>query len=163
MAAPTYRERLRIEGAMLAGTGAVGSGLLLALTPQARRWPLSTIGQLALVAVLLARFAPRGARKAMARSEELLPGTVGSGEPTPLWHIPPLVAVLTLSVVLPPVSRLGWDAGLRVTGGCTLVGLAQMILIERTVAADERRQGKTYFRMFGSRLGRGTRLGFTSD
>ena len=53
-----------------------------------------------------------------------------------------------------------WDAGLRVTGGCMLVGLAQAVLLERLVAADERRRGRRYVRMPGSSL-LGTKLGFT--
>ena len=45
------------------------------------------------------------------------------------------------------VAGAGWDAGLRVTGGCVLVGLAQAIVIERIVAADEARTGRSYVRL----------------
>jgi hypothetical protein len=160
---PTYRERLRIEGAVLAGCGAAGSGALLAGFEEARRRPGSTVGQLAVVAVLLATLAPRSARKAIDRAEPIPPGGEGSGEPTPLWHVPLVLAGLVAAVVVPRelgLERAGWDAALRVTAGCTLVGLAQAVLLEREVAADERRTGRSYLRMPGSRLGRGTRLGW---
>jgi hypothetical protein len=41
-----------------------------------------------------------------------------------------------------------------------MVGVVQAVLLERLVAADERRTGRSYLRMPGSRLGRGTRLGW---
>ena len=160
---PTYSDRLRVEGLTLSAAGAAGSAGILALkTEQATRWPLSTIGQLALVAGLLGWLGPRSVRKSIERSEEVAPGDEGSGEPTPLWQLPLIVASLTASVVaLEQVNpRAGWDAGLRVTGGCALVGLAQAILLDRAVAADEQSRGRTYFRLKGSRLGRGTRLGW---
>ena len=166
MTPPTYRERLRIEGAVLAGTGALGSILLLALTAQARRWPLNTVGQLVLVAVLLAVFGPRSTAKAVREARTVSADAIGSGEPTPLWHIPLIVVALSLLVakpVLPVPDALaeaaGWDAALRVTGGCLLVGLAQAVLIERRVAAVEAAEGRAFYRMPGSRLGRGTKLG----
>ena len=160
---PTYRERLRTEGLTLAACGAAGSAGILALkTDQALRGPESTIGQLALVAGLLGWFGPRAVRKSIAEAQELEPGAEGSGEPTPLWQLPLIVAGLTALVVAPQElnSRAGWDAGLRVTGGCLLVGLAQAVLLERLVAADEQRRGRSYLRFKGSRLGRGTKLGF---
>jgi len=164
-AAPSYRERLRIEGAVLAGSGALGSVLLLVLTAQARRWPLNTAGQLALVAALLAVFGPRSTAAALREAGTVSRDAVGSGEPTPLWHIPAVVLALSLLVaepVLPLPAPLeeaaGWDAALRVTGGCVLVGLAQAVLLERRVAEAEAAEGTTYYRMPGSRLGRGTKL-----
>ena len=160
---PTYRERLRAEGLTLAACGAAGSiGLLTFKTEQATRWPWNTIGQLAVVAGLLGWLGPRAVRKSMAGAHELTAGREGSGEPTPLWQMPVIVAGLTASLVaLEAVnSRAGWDAGLRITGGCTLVGLAQALLLERLVAADEAERGRTYVRFKGSRLGRGTKLGF---
>ncbi len=164
---PTYRERLRIEGATLAGCGLLGSLLLLLLAPQSRRWPLNTLAQLAAVAVLLAVFGPRSVRKAIAGSVAVAAGAEGSGEPTPLWHIALIVAGLALSfkaLSLLPLSvadRAGWDASLRITGGCVLVGAAQALLLEREVARDEAATGRRYYRIPGSRLGRGTKLGFT--
>lgn len=160
---PTYRERLRIEGAVLAACGVAGSGALVATFEEARRGPGSTVGQLAVVAVLLAALAPRSARKAIDRAEPIPPGGEGSGEPTPLWHVPLVLAGLVATVVVSRelgLERAGWDAALRVTAGCALVGLAQAVLLERVVAADERRAGRSYLRMPGSRLGRGTRLGW---
>lgn len=159
--APTYRERLRTEGFTLAACGAAGSAGILALkTEQATRVPLSTIGQLAVVAGLLGWLGPRSVRKSIRASEEVAAGEEGSGEPTPLWQLPLIVAGLAGTfVALEQVNpRAGWDAGLRVTGGCTLVGLAQALLLARLVAADEDARGRTYFRFKGSRLGRGTRL-----
>jgi hypothetical protein len=160
---PSYRQRLRVEGLTLAASGAVGSvGILALRTEQATRWPLSTIGQLAVVAALLGVLAPRATDKALDRAVEVEEGSAGSGEPTPLWQLPLIVAALTALVVVPQElnSRAGWDAGLRVTGGCTLVGLAQAVLIERRVAAAERAHGRTYLRIAGSRLLRGTNLGW---
>ena len=161
MPPPTYRERLRVEGLTLAASGAAGSAGILALkTEQATRWPLSTIGQLAVVAGLLGYFGPRSVRKSIEASTEVAPGEEGSGEPTPLWQLPLIVASLTATfVALHEVNpRAGWDAGLRITGGCTLVGLAQAFLLGRLVGADEDARGRTYYRFKGSRLGRGTRL-----
>lgn len=154
---PTYRERLRIEGVTLAGFGALDCVLLLALTSQARRWPLSTVGQLAIVAVLVGWLGPRSVRRAVQRAGVLEPGKEGSGEPTPLWQLPLIVAGLTLLVGLPA----GWDAGLRIGGGCVIVGLGQAVLMERVMAAEEARRGRRYVRIKGSRILRGTRLGWT--
>jgi hypothetical protein len=90
----------------------------------------------------------------------------GTGEPTPIWMLPPIVAGLAAAfVVLPetglPFSDLaGWDAGLRVTAGCVLVGLAQALRWERVVAATERATGRRYFRAAGSHLWSGTKIGW---
>jgi uncharacterized protein YjeT (DUF2065 family) len=160
---PTYRDRLRIEGLTLAACGVAGSaGLLAFKTEQATRWPLNTIGQLAVVAGLLGWLGPRAVRRSIDGAQELTAGGEGSGEPTPLWQLPVIVAGLAGTfVALQEVNdRAGWDAALRITGGCTLVGLAQAVVLERLVAADEDRRGRTYFRFKGSRLGRGTKLGF---
>lgn len=153
---PSYRTRLRVEGLTLAAFGAAGSVVLLALVPESRRGPLSTVGQLAVVIALVAFFGRRGANRSMERSTELRPGQLGSGEPTPLWQLPLIVAALTAIAGIPA----GWDAGLRVTVGCMLVGLGQAVLIERTVAAGERSSGRRYFRVKGSRILRGTKLGY---
>jgi len=163
MTPPTYRERLRIEGLTLAASGAAGSaGLLVLKTEQATRWPLNTAGQLAVVAGLLGWLGPRATRGWLDRADELAPGEEGTGEPTPLWHLPVIVTGLTATfVALGEVSdRAGWDAGLRVTLGCTLVGLAQAVLLERIVAGHEREHGRRYFRAAGSRLLRGTKVGW---
>ena len=158
---PTYRERLRVEGLVLAACGLAGSAAILIFRgEEGTRGPLNTAAQLAVVAALLGWLGPRSARRSIAASEEVAPGDEGSGEPTPLWQLPLIVAGLTATVVgLEQVTpRAGWDAGLRVAGGCALVGLAQALLLERVVAADERSRGRTYYRFKGSRLGRGTRL-----
>lgn len=157
---PTYRERLRLEGLALAGLGLLDCALLLRVFPQARRWPLNTAGQLVLVAALLGYFGPRSVRKALDASVPLPADELGSGEPTPLWHIPPIVAGLTLAFGLAPNELAGWDAGVRIGGGCALVGLAQAGLLERVVARDEALRGRRYYRVRGSRLGRGTKLGY---
>jgi hypothetical protein len=153
----TYRERLRIEGLALALCGAIGTIVLLVVSAQAQRDPLNTAGQLAAVAGLLALLGPRSARQAIAASERRSGHDLGSGEPTPVWRLPLIVGVLAAVAGL----VAGWDAGLRVTGGCVLVGLAQGLVLERVVAADEHATGRTYFRIAGSRILRGTRLGYT--
>ncbi len=152
----TYRRRLRVEGLTLTGCGALGSVVLLALTDQARRMPLSTAGQLAFVAVLLGWLGPRGLRRSIAASRPLADDAPVSGEPTPLWQAPLAVAGLTLIA-----GRLGgWDAGLRVTLGCLLVGLGQAVLLERLVAGAERTSGRIFLRVPESSWFRGTRLGY---
>lgn len=154
-APPSYRERLRIEGATLAGFGLLDCILLLALASQARRWPLNTIGQLVIVAALVGWLGPRSVRRAVQRAGALPPGEEGTGEPTPLWQLPLIVAGLTVAVGLPA----GWDAGLRVGGGCVIVGLGQAVLMERVAAREEARRDRTYVRVKGSRILKGTVLG----
>ncbi len=157
MPVPTYHERLRLEGSALAGCGAVATIAVLAATGQATRGALSTAVQLLVVAILLLWLGPRGLRRSLARSHELGPGrSIGSGEPTPLWHVVTIVAVLTAAVG----GLAGWDAGLRVTGGCLLVGLAQALVLGPLVAREERATNRTFYRVAGSRIIRGTRLGF---
>ncbi len=155
---PTYRERLALEGGVLAAIGAVGSVALLALDDHATDVPASTIGQLLLVAVLLGVFGPRGVRSSIAAAEPLPggPAQAGSGEPTPLWHLPLVVAVLATPLWLLDAP----DAALRVTGGVVLVGLTQALVLARLVGAEEARSGRTFVRRPGSRILRGTKLGF---
>ena len=101
-------------------------------------------------------------------------GRVGTGEPTPLWHVPvPMVAgTIFVGRIAKPLNKklglpkrlardAGWDAGLRVALGSALVGLYQAFFVERQVARAERRGLRTYYRMPGSRLGTGTQLGWT--
>lgn len=153
---PTYRERLRTEGFTLAACGALGAILLLALTAESTRMPLSTVIQLIVVAAGLAYFGSRAARKALRAAREVRPGALGTGEPTPVWQLPLIVAGLTAAA-----SALGgWEAGLRVTGGCLLVGLYQAVMLEHQVARAEQSDSRSYHRIAGSRIGRGTRLGY---
>ena len=171
--ADTYRHRLRVEGITLAAAGLAGSAALLATQPQSRRMPASTVIQLAALAAGLAAFGPRSTARTLDDAGRVRFGRVGTGEPTPLWHVPvpPLAATLIVAYGRPlgaklrvprQVTRLaGWDAGLRVMGGAALVGLYQAFGIERQVARAERRGLRTYYRMPGSRLGTGTRLGWT--
>ena len=154
---PSYRERLYREGGALAASGAVGSVILLVFVDGARDGPWSTALQLAVVALLCAWLGPRSARRWTARAEPVPGGRTLSGEPTPLWQLPSITAALTLAVALPTGM---WDAGLRVTGGCLLVGLAQACVMAPLVRADERRRRRRYVRLPGSRILRGTRLGF---
>ena len=153
---PSYRRRLRVEGATLALSGAAGTAALLAFVGEdATANPVSTAVQLGVVAALLAWLGPRSVRRAIAAAIEPAPGARLSGEPTPLWQLPCIVAVLAT-----PFGALGaWDASLRVTLGCVLVGLTQAAVLERIVAAGERTSGERYVRLPGSRLLRGTRLG----
>ena len=158
MSPPSYRERLRLEGAVLAGCGAAGAVAVLALAEGADDNPMSTVIQLAIVAVLMATLGSWSVRRSMQRAAALDPGAPGSGEPTPLWQLPLIVAVLTLAFGF----TVGWDAALRIGGGCLVVGLAQALLFDRLVAASERRSGKRFHRIAGSSLLTGTKLGTTS-
>src|SRR3954447_10863589 len=161
---PSYRERLRVEGFALAALGAAGSAALIAFEPESRRRPASTVGQLIALAFLLELVGTREGRGSIDEAREL--PQPGSGEPTPLWMLPPIVAGLAAAfVALPetglPFSELaGWDAGLRVTAGCAVVGLAQALRWERVVAAAERARGRRYFRAPSSHLWSGTKLGY---
>ncbi len=163
---PSYRERLRVEGLTLAALAATASVGLVAAVPASRRWPLNTVGQLAVVVVLLEALGTRGVRGYLGKAQELEPGQEGSGEPTPLWMLPPIVISLAAGFVLLPETGLpgsdaaGWDAGLRITGGCAIVGLAQGVRWARIVGADEQRRGRRYIRVKGSHLWSGTKLGF---
>jgi hypothetical protein len=154
---PTYRQRLRIEGLALALSGAIGTIGLLALSAEAKRDPLNTGGQLAVVALLLAWLGPRSVRHAVTASEPHSQRDLGSGEPTQVWLLPLIVVALAAAAGL----LFGWDAAVRVTGGCVLVGITQSLVLERMVAAEERETGRRYFRTAGSRILRGTRLGYT--
>ncbi len=139
---------------MLAACGAIATAALLAATPEAGHGPVSTALQLGVVAVLLVWLGPRGARRSMAASSERRGGEIGSGEPTPLWHIAAIVAILAGAAGL----LAGWDAGIRVTVGCVLVGVAQALLLGDIVRREEHRTGRTFYRTAGSRILRGTRL-----
>jgi hypothetical protein len=159
----TYAERLRVEGAVLAATGLAGSALLLRAAPQARRWPLNTLAQLAAVAAWLGL---RGRAQADGWLDDA--GPVGPGEQpdiTPLWHVPaPVVAGALLfkgleRTGLPASSKAGWDASLRWTAGSAVAGLFQALVLAPHVRAREAREGRTYVRRPGSRLG-ATQLGF---
>src|SRR3954449_1841258 len=162
---PSYRERLRVEGLALAAIGAAGSAALLAFAPESRRRPASTVGQLIALAVLLEWVGTRKVRRWIDDADEL--DDPGTGEPTPLWMLPPIVAGLAGAFVALPETGLpfsdlaGWDAGLRVTAGCVLVGLAQGLRWEGVVAAAERASARRYFRVPGSHLWSGTTLGYT--
>ena len=154
---PSYRERLRIEGVALAGSGLVGALLLLAATAEAHRGLASSAIQLLVVAVLLLWLGPRSVRRAIAAAEPVFTPDLGSGEPTPLWQLPAIVIVLTILAG----EVAGWDAGLRVSLGCVLVGLAQAFTLERIIALDEATSARRYLRTRGSRIVRGTNLGYT--
>jgi hypothetical protein len=161
---PSYRERLRIEGLSLAALGAASSAAIVAFVPDSRRRPESTIGQLIAVAVLLELVGTRKVRRWLDDAHEL--DDPGSGEPTPLWMLPPIVAGLAGAFVALPETGLpfsdlaGWDAGLRVTAGCAIVGLWQGLRCERVVATAERTRGRRYIRVAGSHLWSGTTLGY---
>jgi len=140
---------------VLAGCGLLASLAIALLTDGESQHVTSTVLQLAVVVLLLAVFGPLSVRRAVASAREVDPGEACEGEPTPLWQLPLIVAVLTV-----PLGLLeSWDTGLRASAGCLLVGLAQALLLERLVAALERRAGGRYVRLPGSRILRGTRLG----
>lgn len=159
MSAPTYLQRLRVEGAVLASCGIFGTVALLAVTAQARRGPASTAAQLSVVAALLVWLGPRGLRHSIATSDRLSADAVGSGEPTPLWHIVAIAVILTVLAG----ELAGWDAGLRVTAGCLLVGTFQSVVLGRVLANRQRATGRTYYRIAGSRILKGTKLGHITD
>lgn len=163
---PSYRQRLRLEGGVLAASGALGSVLLLAFASESSERAGSTIGQIAFVAVVLAALGPLSVRRWLAAAQPVAPGAELTGQPTPLW-MPPLVVVVLVGVFVAPgelgIGAVGWDAGLRITLGCLLVGLAQALLLARIVAADEARNGRRYLRLPGSRAIAGTKLGFFLD
>ena len=153
MTTPTYRDRLRLEGSVLAGCGALSAGLVLAFGDGATDGPVSTVVQLAAVLLLMATAGVYSVRRSLDHAVEVTePGT---GEPTALWKLPAIVAALTLAFGF----GVGWDAGLRIGGGCVVVGLSQAVLFERIVAARERGAGKRFVRVTGSSLFTGTRLG----
>ncbi len=163
-----YTTRLRLEGSVLAAAGVAASLALATKVPQARRWPLNTVGQVGLVALGLNLRAPRSVEAWMGAAERV-DAVQTTGEPTPLWHVPvPMIAGALLFKGLesiggplrPLTAKAGWDASLRVTAGSAVVGLSQALLLARTVAAAEAREGRTYVRLPGSRLGSGTRLGY---
>jgi len=165
-APPTYRERLRVEGGVLAASGALASATLLVLVSESGEHAASTIGQIAFVAAVLAVLGPLSVRRWLAAAQPVDPGAGLSGQPTPLWMPPLVVVVLTAVFVLPGelgLGSAGWDAGLRITLGCALVGLTQALLLAQIVAADEARNGRRYLRLRGSRAIGGTKLGFFLD
>lgn len=151
---PSYRARLRLEGTALAGMSAVAALLVIVVT----RLELDVLFavQAAVGVMLLAVLGPRSARTAMRRSERVA-GKPGSGEPTPLWHLLVILAAFVplLGLLIDGLSALSFATG------AGLVGLTQAVLIERAVAAEERRTGRRFFRRPGSRILRGTRLGWT--
>jgi hypothetical protein len=137
----------------------IGATVILLLTSSGATDGLtSTLIQELVVAALLLLFGPRGVRRSIAQSDELPAADPGSGEPTPLWHVAAIVIALTLVAGL----VAGSDAGLRVTVGCTLVGATQAGVLAAMVGADERRTHRAYFRVKGSRILRGTRLGYVA-
>jgi len=142
---------------VLAASGLGGSAVLLTFVEQSRDAPQSTIVQLVVVAALCVALGSYFAKKWTEGAQPIDPADA-SGEPTPLWQLPLITAGLALVVALPPPHL--WDAALRVTGGCLLVGLMQAALMARLVAADERRRGRRYVRLRGSRILRGTKLGY---
>lgn len=141
--------------------------LLVAFIPESRRWPWNTVAQLAVVAGLLEFAGRRYVHRWLDDARPLEDGDEGTGEPTPLWTMPLIVTGLAAVFVLlpetglPGTDRAGWDAGLRITGGCALVGLAQGVRYAGIVSADEERRGRRYVRVPGSRILRGTKLGYT--
>lgn len=153
---PSYRKRLRVEGFTLGLSGALGSVVLLVASSEATRGTLSTAIQLFVVFLLLVWLGPRSVHRAIAGAEPRARLGLGTGEPTPLWQLPLIVVGLTVLVGVIG----GWDAGLRVTLACILIGLAQALLLERIVALNERTSRRTYFRVEGSRILRGTRLAY---
>jgi hypothetical protein len=156
---PAYRARLRLEGIVLVACGAIGTIVLLVASSKSTQNLGSAGIQWLVVAALLLWFGPRGVRRSVGKSDELHADAIGSGEPTPLWHIAAIVIVLTLIAGL----ALGWNGGLRVTVGCMLVGATQALILAPMVNSNERTTRRTYYRVKGSRILRGTRLGYVPE
>ena len=160
---PTYRQRLRLEGTVLAVAGGLGSVLLLAFVDEASERAASTALQIAFVVAVVAVAGPMFVRRWLREAQPVSDGAGLTGQPTALWKPPLVVVVLTALFVVPGelgVGAVGWDAGLRITLACMVVGLAQALLVERLVAADELRNGRSYVRLPGSKATSGTNLGF---
>ncbi len=152
--APTYRQRLRIEGGTLTACGLAASVIVVALSEKSTENSTSTIVQLAAVLVLMLTLGSWSVVRSLNKATALGSSDETTGEPTPLWQLPLIVAGLALVFGL-----LAWDAALRIGGGCLIVGLAQAVLFERIVAAREKRDGTRFFRIPGSSLFTGTKLG----
>lgn len=155
-APPTYRARLRTEGLALAACGALAALAAAAIFQPGRAELLGAGSQLMVVAGLLVVFGPRSAYKAMDRAEPLDGAHPGSGEPTPLWHVAAIVVVITPLLAVPSAGVGGITFG----GGAALVGLAQAFLLARAVAREEQETGRVFYRRPGSRILRGTKLGW---
>lgn len=152
---PAYRDRLRLEGSALAASGAASAAAVLAFADDATREPLSTGIQLLIVAALMATLGVRSVRRSLHAAVDLAPHDRGTGEPTPAWQLPLICGGLTLAFGF----AAGWDAGLRIGGGCVVVGLAQAVLFHRLVVREEARRGRCFHRVAGSSLLKGTKLG----
>ena len=83
MTAPTYRERLRLEGWTLTGCGALSVVLVLAFGDGATDGPVSTVVQLVAVALLMATVGVFTVRRSLDGAVEV--AEPGTGEPTALW------------------------------------------------------------------------------
>ena len=143
---------------MLAACGVASAIAVLILTEGATENPLSTLIQLAIVLGLMVTVGSRSVLRSMQRAAPLHEGATGTGEPTPLWQLPLIVGALTLAFGF----GAGWDAALRIGGGCVVVGAAQAFLFERLVARDETQAGSRFYRVKGSSLFTGTKLGTVS-
>jgi hypothetical protein len=151
-----YTQRLQREGFTLAGCGLAGCVLLVSLSEGATDNAVSTAMQLVIVLVLMTGLGLLSVRRAVAGAEPVGAEHAGDGEPTPLWQLPLIVAGLTAVGSV----ALGLDAGLRVAGGCAVIGLVQALVLRTAVAGEERRTGRSYVRTAGSRIVRGSRLAY---
>jgi hypothetical protein len=163
-----YVTRLRLEGGALAATGALASAALVARVPDSRRWWWNTAAQVGVVTAALLTRGPRQVDTWMAAADRA-DETAVTGEPTPIVHVPvPVLAGALLfrglreirGPLRPLTEQAGWDASLRVTLGSAVVGAVQALVLAPHVAAAEAREGRVYYRLPGSRLGTGTRLGY---
>lgn len=152
----TYRERLRREGLTLAGCGLAACAVLLAAAEGATDRAASTAGQMLVVLTAMTILGLRSVRAGIRDARPVAAADAGTGEPTPLWQLPVIVAVLAVAFGL----LAGPDAALRIGGGSAIVGLVQAVVLERVVAAAERRTGRRHLRVAGSRILRGSRLAY---
>lgn len=153
---PSYRSRLRAEGAALVLSAALAALVLLIAVPGSREGISRTLIVLAAAALLIAWLGPRSVHVALAHAVQVFTPDPGSGEPRPLWHLPLVVAVPTVIVA----RFAGAANGLRLTLVLALLGLCQAFVLERIVAVNEGQSRRRYFRVDGSRMFGPTRLGF---
>jgi len=158
MAVPAgYRERLRIEGAVLAACAVLATvAVLVAGGDEATERPWSTVIQLVVVALGMGFVGVRAVRGWVRSARAVSVDEAGTGEPTPLWHIVAIVVVLTALL-----AWRSWDGALHLSLGCVVVGVFQAVVFARVVAEEEVRSGRVFVRLRGSSL-RSTVVGFVA-
>ena len=155
-APPSYRERLRVEGLVLAASAAVATLALLIGAADSRTGIGATLIVLAIALLLIAWLAPRSVHLALRRASQLFTPDLGTGQPRALWQLPLLVAI---PVVV--FAKLGGAAmGLRLAVILLILGLVQAFMLERIVAVFEGQARRRFYRVEGSKMLGATKLGY---